>query len=70
MIPAWLAPLATLVNKLIELIERAIYAKKQKDRQAKADQAHVDPAGSLADHFHGRVRNLPEDAGEADKAPD
>jgi len=66
----WIEVVAELLNRVAMLIERLWYAQRQTERQDKADKAASDPAGALADHFHGRVRNLPEDAGEADKAPD
>jgi len=61
---------ALLLSKIIEVVEKLLHAKKQKDRQREADEAAHDPAGAFADHFDGRVRDLPQDAGKASKAPD
>jgi len=70
MVPAWIGIVAELLNRVAELIEKVWYAKRTQDRQNKADQAAVDPAAAFAEHFGGRMHNLPGDASKTDKAGD
>lgn len=67
MIPVWLAPVATLINKLLDVIGRVIRVAKNKARQNRANNAAENPGRAFADHFGGRVRDVPEDASQADK---
>ena len=61
---------AILLNKLIEIVEKLLYVKRQKDRQTKVDQAAHDPGRAFAERFDGVVHNLPEDARETDHPKD
>jgi hypothetical protein len=64
---SWLSMLGAFISVLIKKIINEVWRDaKHSKRQKEADRAAHDPAGAIADHFGGRVRQLPK-ASETDK---
>jgi hypothetical protein len=62
------AIIGEIVKRIANWIENIARRRNHAKREKKRNAARRDPAGAFADHFGGRVRNVPGDASKTGKA--